>query len=173
MVTVVLILHQRGRLDPPSASLETVKPFEGPFEVGVYYSGKNVNSDHVLDVFVSTDTLNVESWTKIGELYSVSQPYYDGNSDKSFRVWKRGSAVYYGTDPVFVKVASVENAKDVNIFTIVVKAPGVVDAITTTSSSKTVSDGYIYDLQGRKLNGIPGIPQKGIYIKNGKKYLVH
>ncbi len=159
-----------GRLDPPSASLETVKPFEGPFEVGVYYSGKNVNSDHVLDVFVSTDTLNVESWTKIGELYSVSQPYYDGNSDKSFRVWKRGSAVYQGTDPVFVKVASVENAKDVNIFTIVVKAPGVVEAITTTSSSKTVSDGYIYDLQGRKLNGIP---QKGIYIKNGKKYLVH
>ena len=31
------------------------------------------------------------------------------------------------------------------------------------------TDGYIYDLQGRRLTSVP---QKGLYIRNGKKYLV-
>ena len=157
-----------GRLDPPSLSLESTRAFSGPFEVSVYYSGKDYNSAHVLDILVNTDTLNASGWTKIGELQSLSQPFYDGSNEKSFRVWKRGAAVYNGTDAVFVKIASVENAKDVNIFTVLVKAPGTSDGIETLQKTHSPSlNSMVYDLQGRR---IAGKPQRGIYIKDGRKF---
>ncbi|MCR5680639.1 MAG: chitobiase/beta-hexosaminidase C-terminal domain-containing protein [Prevotella sp.] len=156
-----------GRLDPPSVSLESTRAFNGPFEVSIYYSGKDYNTAHVLDILVSTDTLNANSWTKIGELTSLSQPYYDGSSEKSFRVWKRGAAVYSESQPVFVKVASVENAKDVNIFTVLVKAPAAVDDAISSPASVAAAHSATYDLQGRRISGTP---QHGLYIRNGKKY---
>lgn len=155
-----------GRLDPPSASLESTRAFSGPFEVSIYFSGKDYNSAHVLDVLVSTDTLNADGWTKIGEMQSLSQPYYDGSSEKSFRVWKRGTAVYSGSTPVFVKIATVEKAKDVNIFTVLVKEAAVSDAIETVSTGQTAAGSALYDLQGRRIGGTP---QRGLYIKNGRK----
>jgi len=155
-----------GRLDPPSLSLESTRSFVGPFEVSIYFSGKNTNDVPVLDIFVSTDTLKADGWQPIGQFRSLSQVYLDGTADKSFRVWKRGAAVYNGTDPVFVKVASVENAKDVNIFTVLVKAPGNIDGISETFRN-SVSNTDCFDLQGRR---IIGKPQRGIYIKNGAKY---
>lgn len=156
-----------GRLDPPSASLESKRAFAGPFEVSIYFSGKDFNSAHVLDVLVNTDTLNAEGWTKIGEMQSLSQPYYDGNNEKSFRVWKRGAAVYNGTDPVFVKVATVEGAKDVNIFTVLVKEPSAADGIETVRTHQPSTGDALYDLQGRR---IAGTPQKGFYIRSGRTY---
>ena len=157
-----------GRLDPPSLSLESTRAFSGPFEVSVYYSGKDYNSAHVLDILVNTDTLNASGWTKIGELQSLSQPFYDGSNEKSFRVWKRGAAVYNGTDAVFVKIASVEKAKDVNIFTVLVKTPGTSDGIETVQKAHSPSlNSMIFDLQGRR---IAGKPQRGIYIKDGRKF---
>ena len=156
-----------GRLDPPSASLESKRAFAGPFEVSIYFSGKDFNSAHVLDVLVNTDTLNVEGWTKIGEMQSLSQPYYDGSNEKSFRVWKRGAAVYSGTAPVFVKVATVEGAKDVNVFTVLVKEPSAADGIETVRTHQPSAGDALYDLQGRR---IAGTPQKGFYIRSGKTY---
>ncbi|MCR4604041.1 MAG: chitobiase/beta-hexosaminidase C-terminal domain-containing protein [Prevotella sp.] len=156
-----------GRLDPPSLSLESTRAFTGPIEVSIYFSGKNTDDIPVLDILVNTDTLNAQGWTSIGQLRSLSQVYLDGTADKSFRVWKRGAAVYEGTDPVYVKVASVANAKDVNIFTVLVKEPGVIDGITEVADRQTTTDNC-YDLQGRRINGTP---QKGIYIRNARKYL--
>lgn len=156
-----------GRLDPVNLSLETKRTLTGPFEVAIYYSGKDVGNPHVLDVMVSTDTLNADGWQKIGQMQSVSQPYLDNGADKSFRIWKRGTAVYNGTDAVFVRVAAVEGAKDVNIFTVVVNAPGIDDAIDEVATHQPVSS-QCYDLQGRR---IQGTPQRGIYIRNGRKYL--
>ena len=40
--------------------------------------------------------------------------------------------------------------------------------ITEMTSGNTKSDGNCYDLQGRRLNGTP---QRGLYIKNGHKYV--
>jgi hypothetical protein len=159
-----------GRLDPPTAMLQTRRAFTGPFEVSIYYSGKDVARDRVLDVLVSTDTLKADGWTKIGEMQSVAQPNLDGTADKSFRIWKRGAAVYTGSDQVFVKVAAVEGAKDVNLFTVLVKAPSIDNAINTVGQDgRPLANGRIYDLQGRR---IVGTPAKGIYITNGKKYHV-
>lgn len=160
-----------GRLDPPSLALQSTRAFTAPLEVSIYYSGKDYNSAHVLDILVNTDTLNADGWTKIGELQSLSQPFYDGSNEKSFRVWKRGAAVYNGTDAVFVKIASVENAKDVNIFTVLVKTPGSSDGIEALQNTQPQArKAMVYDLQGRR---IAGKPQKGIYIKEGRKYFAH
>ena len=135
--------------------------------MSIYFSGKDFNSAHVLDVLVNTDTLNADGWTKIGEMQSLSQPYYDGSNEKSFRVWKRGAAVYNGTDPVFVKVATVEGAKDVNIFTVLVKEPSAADGIEAVRTHQPSAGDALYDLQGRR---IVGTPQKGFYIRSGRTY---
>ena len=162
-----------GRLDPPSASLECLRPITGPFEVAVYYSGKAINNPRVLDIVVNTDTLKTDGWQKIGELSSVDRHYYDtSNADKTFRVWKRGAAYYEGTDPVFVRINAVENGNDVNIFTVVIKAKGEFNGIADVQKDDertATADNYLYDLQGRRLTTTP---QKGIYIKNGKKFFV-
>ena len=156
-----------GRLDPPSASLESSRAFTGPFEVSIYYSGKDTGDVPVLDILVNTDTLNAAGWTSIGQMRSLSQVYLDGTADKSFRVWKRGAVVYDATGTVFVKVASVQGAKDVNIFTLLVKSPTISDAVSDVRQHETVNT-QCYDLQGRRISGTP---QRGIYIMNGKKYL--
>ena len=42
------------------------------------------------------------------------------------------------------------------------------DAITSAElSTEADADGYIYNLQGQRVNG----SAKGLYIKNGKKYI--
>ena len=46
------------------------------------------------------------------------------------------------------------------------KPSGIEDITTNTTNSRT--DNAIYDLMGRRLNGVPA---KGIYIQNGKKYV--
>ena len=160
-----------GRLDPVSLSLECKRPLVGPFEVSVYFSGKNFDSANVLDIAVNTDTLRADGWQKIGGITSLSKAYYDGSSEKSFRVWKRGVVRYDGTDPVFVRINSVEKAKDVNIFTVLVKAKGEFDAIKDVERDDALFpvDGKVYDLQGRRVSGAP---QRGIYITNGKKHYV-
>ena len=139
-----------GRLNPVSVALESKRAFGGPFEVAVYYSGKDTNAKHVLDVLVSTDTLRADGWQKIGELQSVDQVYLDGTADKSFRVWKRGTVLYSAAEPVFVKLAAVEGAKDVNLFTVVVNGPGVSENISQRSMFN-VQCSMVYDLQGRAI----------------------
>ena len=157
-----------GRLDPATASLESTRAFAGPLEVSIYYSGKDIAKDDVLDVLVNADTLNADGWTKIGQMKSVAEPFYDGSAEKSFRIWKRGAAVYNGAEPVFVKVAAVEGAKDVNIFTVLVKAKDVDNGLVDVNANNNANaDNRIYDLQGRLVNGIP---QRGVYIRNGKKF---
>ena len=41
-------------------------------------------------------------------------------------------------------------------------------AISEIENSKSAADNQYYDLQGRRLNAMP---QKGVYILNGKKYV--
>ena len=125
----------------------------------------------MLDIAVNTDTLRADGWQKIGGITSLSKAYYDRSSEQSFRVWKRGVVRYDGTDPVFVRINSVEKAKDVNIFTVLVKAKGEFDAIKDVERDDALFpvDGKVYDLQGRRVSGAP---QRGIYITNGKKHYV-
>ena len=92
------------------------------------------------------------------------------------------------SNPEYGKL-SVDVAVTDGVLTIGVAEPSagttwlVFDNFTLTYSSSDVSgitevksqydgnrtDGYIYDLQGRRLTSVP---QKGLYIRNGKKYLV-
>jgi hypothetical protein len=42
------------------------------------------------------------------------------------------------------------------------------DKHAETIITERVADGTIHDLQGRRLKGVP---QKGVYIQNGRKYV--
>ena len=46
------------------------------------------------------------------------------------------------------------------------QSSGIEEITTNTTNCRT--DNAIYDLMGRRLNGVPA---KGIYIQNGKKYV--
>ena len=92
---------------------------------------------------VSYATLN--RFTKDGvAIYTA--PQYDGDKDKEWESYRT-----YREDPFLTE----DN-----------QSSGIEEITTNTTNCRT--DNAIYDLMGRRLNGVPA---KGIYIQNGKKYV--
>ena len=66
--------------------------------------------------------------------------------------------------PCFQQMLSDIEAADLSNMTVVFTDTDGIEYVSTPSAA----DDALYDLQGRKLNSVP---QHGVYIKNGKKYV--
>ena len=82
--------------DPNSAYIMTTVAHKGPFDVVTYIANGNGSSTPKVDVWISTDTTNVDGWVKLGDCQLSS----------TRRLIKKTYLSYEGTDNVFVKVAS-------------------------------------------------------------------
>lgn len=153
-----------GFNDPASACIQSTTAFQAPFDVVGYVSGHNAD----VRVFVTTDTLDADSWREIGQLYGGSiEGKADNGKDGKDRIWKKTVVPYNGTDLVFVKIASGGNTA--NIFDIYIKnegelshdyITGIEDVNQSVKAAGEVVSTQVYSINGARLNA----PVKGINI---------
>lgn len=153
-----------GFNDPASACIQSTTAFQAPFDVVGYVSGHNAD----VRVFVTTDTLDADSWREIGQLYGGSiEGKADNGKDGKDRIWKKTVVPYNGTDLVFVKIASGGNTA--NIFDIYIKnegelshdyITGIEDVNQSVEAAGEVVSTQVYSINGARLNA----PVKGINI---------
>lgn len=150
-----------GQVDPVTACLQSTTAYQAPFDVVGYISG---NDSVAVGVYVAVDTLDENSWVKVGEMYSPNL------GDSSGRTWQKNIVSYDGTDEVFVKIAAIDNAV-IRVFDIYIKNEGEETAQYVTGiKDVSVSNGrtaegnvvatFIYNVSGTQLNSLA----KGINI---------
>lgn len=136
-----------GRNEPYTASIQSTVRFKGPFDVITYISNKENSGKAAAELYVSTDTLQADSWQKVGDLQMGDIK----------RIWKRTLLSYEGTDEVFVKVASAGGMAAV--FDIYVKNHGelseeyedMVSGISNAQPDGEIVRTEIYSLSGTRL----------------------
>ena len=97
-------------------------------------------------------------------------PYEFTESDKSVFFLISGNRFSFMNEPGTIKGLRAYftlNGIEPDMYSKILFNFGEVDGIRTVNMSE-LGDEMIYDLQGRKLNNSP---QKGVYIKNGHKYV--
>lgn len=136
-----------GRNEPYTASIQSTVRFKGPFDVITYISNKENSGKAAAELYVATDTLQADSWQKVGDLQMGDIK----------RIWKRTLLSYEGTDEVFVKVASAGGMAAV--FDIYVKNHGelseeyedMVSGISNAQPDGEIVRTEIYSLSGTRL----------------------
>ena len=105
-----------------NASIETIKPFKGPFNV-LFFLGNGTKpgddgiyttTSHTFEIAVATDTTSVENWVAID---SVTTPNVGRN-------WTMIERPYNGTDEVFVRIKQVAGGSSAYIITTYLMGPG-------------------------------------------------
>lgn len=100
-----------GRPNPGSAVIQSTVPFKGPFDIVAYVGSKRSDLSRA-EIYITTDTLKADSWTKVGDV--LTAPIR--------RPWKKNVLSYEGTDEVFVKMASC--GETMNVYDIIIKNAG-------------------------------------------------
>ena len=153
-----------GFTDPASACIQSTVAFQAPFDVVTYVSGKNAK----VEVYVTSDTTNVDSWTKIGDVLSNSiEGEASDGKDGTSRIWKKTILPCEGTGMMFVKLASGGNTA--NIFDIFIKnegelskayITGIEDVNINKEAAGEVIRTIVYSLNGTQIGKVA----KGINI---------
>ena len=169
------------------ASFSSASEVAIPTGVTAYYAIANTESSvtlkEITDIIPANEgvVINGTAGTYYAALSSTSTANISGNLLKPWTTAGTPSdATYYtlavsGTDPIFKKSAGGTLAAGKSY--LVLSGSGArelgVDfgnetAINALENSNKVNDGAIYDLSGRRVEN----PTKGIYIMNGKKFVI-
>ena len=157
---------------PYNAYIVTTKKFQGPFDIvaniGSITKPEN-SASHLVVLQVSTDGNKWESdWQTVGDTIYI---------ENSARLTRNFVRSYNGTDEVFVRAYLTGNNSKVGFYDIYIANEGELskerlekyaNGIEEMSVSRQADNRY-FDLQGRALDGKPA---RGLYIFNGKKYVV-
>ena len=156
---------------PYNAYIVTTKKYQGPFDIvaniGSITKPENPGTHHIL-LQTSTDGYTWESqWQTVGDTVVIS------NSPRLTRNFTRS---YEGTDEVYVRAYLCANNSKVGFYDIYIANEGEqskqlltgIKELTAAQPADSRS-AAIYDLQGRRLSARPA---HGIYIQNGRKYVV-
>lgn len=138
--------------DPYSASVQSTEAFQGPFNIVAYVGNASSSNTPKADIYVSNDTTNEESWTKIDSVFFSSTQRYI----------KKTTLSYEGTDKVFVKLQA--RFSSVMIFDIYImnttEPTGIKDINQKEENAGELVRTQIYSLNGTQL----GKAAKGINI---------
>ncbi len=155
--------------DPYTASIESSSKLKGPFDVIVFCGNGNGSGYGIMEVQTSADG---ETWTKIDTLKMA----------KTQRYIKRTRLSYEGTDEVYVRVTQTAGGTKAQVYDILVmnngelsqqyaeEAAGISDAPRLNDKEQMINGNAVYDLQGRRIVN-PEL-RRGLYIKNGRKYII-
>ncbi len=157
---------------PYNAYIVTTKKFQGPFDIvaniGSITKPEN-SASHLVVLQVSTDGNKWESdWQTVGDTIYI---------ENSARLTRNFVRSYNGTDEVYVRAYLTGNNSKVGFYDIYIANEGELskerlekyaNGIEEMSVSRQADNRY-FDLQGRALDGKPA---RGLYIFNGKKYVV-
>ncbi len=156
---------------PYNAYIFTTQKFKGPFDI-VANIGNGAGEESRLDIVlqVAADGNQVDSqWQVLGDTIKII------NGRRLIRNITRS---YEGTDEVYVRAYLAANNSKAQFYDIYIanegelskqrqqEYTGISDAQSSDIKPQTSS---LYDLQGRRLQTLP---QRGLYIKNGRKYIV-
>ncbi len=149
--------------DKPAGTSEFLEPQKSYMESGFFYWGGS--SDGHRYIYLLSENADASAivgmtfyspWTSVvGEPYSLSNE--ENNSRKVYMVV--AEAIPYGQS-----VGWVENWGSPRMERISGSTAGIRDV----ANGRRLADGAVYDLQGRRLNGIP---RRGLYITGGRKLL--
>lgn len=134
--------------DPYSCSIESTEAFQGPFDVVTFVGNGSANNHPRADIYVSTDTTNVDNWVKLDSV-TIS---------KTQRYIKKSVIGYEGTDKVFVKLQA--DFSSVMVFDIIIKNNG--EKSQEVNGIREITDGkenngevvrtMIYSINGTQLD---------------------
>jgi hypothetical protein len=154
---------------PYNAYIISTQKFKGPFDI-VANIGNGAGDESKLDIVlqVAADGNQLESqWQLLGDTIKIV------NGRRLIRNITRS---YEGTDEVYVRAYLAANNSKAQFYDIYIANEGELSqqrkqeytGIIATQQ-QMINDNAVYDLQGRRLNAIP---QRGLYIKSGRKYIV-
>jgi len=131
--------------DPYSCSIESTEAFQGPFDVVTFVGNGSSNNLPRADIYVSTDTTDVNNWTKVDSV----------TFSKNYRYIKKSVIGYEGTEKVFVKLQA--DFSSVMVFDIIImnngeKSQGV-NGIEEITDSKEAC-GEIVRTEIYSINGV-------------------
>ena len=157
---------------PYNAYIVTTNKFKGPFDI-VANIGSITKPDspgkHLIVLQTSADGNEWESnWQTVGDTITI---------ENSARLTRNFTRSYEGTDEVYVRAYLCANNSKVGFYDIYIANQGEqsqqlltgIDELPVADSAVLPAANMIFDLQGRRLNGKPA---QGIYIQNGRKYVV-
>lgn len=158
---------------PYSAYITTTSKFAGPFDVvanigSIVKPDNEANHDVVIQVATDGNTADA-NWQVLGDTISI-----EGRNRLTTNVTRS----YEGTDEVYVRAYLCGRNSKVGFYDIYIANAGEqsqalleelsgIEEVQTSPLKPQTSN--LYDLQGRRLSAKP---QHGIYIKDGKKYVV-
>lgn len=154
---------------PYNAYIVTTQKFKGPFDVVANIGSivKPANSARHNIVFeVSADGYTWESgWTVLGDTIDIVEKQ---------RLTTNVTRSYEGTDEVYVRAYLCAFNSKVGFYDIYIanageKSQELMSGIKETTVVRPTAAEAYFDLQGRRLQGRPA---HGLYIHNGKKYIV-
>ncbi len=139
-----------GEKDPASAFLQSTEAFQAPFDIVAILGGKDSIK---MEVFVATDTTDVNNWQSIGYVYSPKV-----EADSKGRLYQKNLLSYEGTDNVFVKLAAKNTSG--RLFNVIIynageksgEYTGIINVNKKDNATSEVVRTIIYSMNGTQLN---------------------